>query len=150
MIGTLGLVAEVVVILIDVIGRYFGTPLRGAQDLTQMSMLLLVFGGMALCDRIGGHISVDVFEKSFPRWLNALGDIASALIGSIIFAGIAYNMWFSAKMSAMLNQSTNIINLPFYWFKLFIVVSCAIAAFGMILRMFSLMLGGQAPKEHLL
>lgn len=149
-IGTLGLIAEVVIILGDVIGRYFGSPLRGAQDITQMSMLVLVFGGMALCDRIGGHIAVDIFERSFPRWLNTLGDIMSALIGATIFSGISYSMWFSAKMSDMLNQSTNIINLPFLWFKMFIVATCAIAAFGMILRAIVLMLGGKAPKEHLI
>ena len=150
MLGTLGLVAEVVIILIDVVGRYFGSPLRGAQDITQMSMLVLVFGGMALCDRIGGHIAVDVFERSFPDWLNKLGDIVSAALGATIFAGISYSMYFSARMSDMLNQSTNIINLPFYWFKMYVVVVCVIAAFGMILRAIALTMGAQAPKEHLI
>lgn len=50
-LGTLGLLTEVAVILSDVIMRYFGAPIRGAQDVVQMSMVVLVFGGMALCDR---------------------------------------------------------------------------------------------------
>ena len=149
-VGTIGLIAEVVVILVDVGGRYFGSPLRVAQDITQMAMLVLVFGGMALCDRIGGHIAVDVFERSFPRWLNHAGDVAAAMIGAAIFSGIAYNMWFSARMSNMLNQSTNIINLPFDWFKYFVVVVCVITAFGMILRTLALLSGATAPKEHTL
>lgn len=141
-LGTLGLVAEVVVILIDVIGRFFGLPLRGAQDITQMSMLVLVFGGMALCDRIGGHVSVDVFERKFSVGLRRATDIAAALLGAAIFAGIGWNMWKSAAMSAMLNQKTNIINLPFAWFKYFIVLACVITVFGMIVRAVSLILGG--------
>jgi TRAP-type C4-dicarboxylate transport system permease small subunit len=64
LIGTLGLITEVVVILVDVVGRAFHHPLTGAQDISTMAMVLLVFGGMALCDRIGGHISVDLFETS--------------------------------------------------------------------------------------
>ena len=147
-LGTLGLIAEVVVILIDVTGRYFGAPLTGAQDITQMSMLVLVFGGMALCDRQGGHIAVDVFERAFPGWLIRLGDLAAALVGAAIFAGIAYNMWFSARMSVMLHQATNIIYLPFAWFKYYIVVTSAIAAFGMAVRALLLMTGGRVPKEH--
>jgi TRAP-type C4-dicarboxylate transport system permease small subunit len=61
--GTVCLIVQVVVILIDVVGRYFGYPLTGARDISQMAMVMVVFGGMALCDRIGGHISVDVFES---------------------------------------------------------------------------------------
>lgn len=150
LLGTVGLVAEVAVILVDVIGRYFGTPLRGAQDITQMSMLVLVFGGMALCDRIGGHIAVDVFERIFPDWLKRTTDIAGALLGAAIFGGIAWNMWKSAAMSSMLRQSTNIINLPFSWFKYFIVVTCIVTVFGMLARALSLSLGGAlAPHKEL-
>jgi TRAP-type C4-dicarboxylate transport system permease small subunit len=114
-----------------------------------MSMLVLVFGGMALCDRIGGHIAVDVFERKFSDPLKRATDIAAALIGAAVFAGIAWNTWKSAAMSAMLNQSTNIINLPFAWFKYFIVVASAVTVFGMLVRALSLVLGGAlAPHEE--
>ena len=69
-IGSIGLIVEVGIILVDVIGRAFGSPLYGSQDLVTMTMVLLVFGGMALCDRRGGHIAVDIFERNFPDWLN--------------------------------------------------------------------------------
>ncbi|PWE29133.1 TRAP transporter small permease [Pararhodobacter marinus] len=141
-VGTIGLIAEVVVILIDVIGRYFGTPLRGAQDITQMGMVVLVFGGMALCDRLNGHIAVDLFERAFPTWLIRLTDILAAASGVAIFLGIAWNMWKSAAISQMLNLSTNIINLPKDWFQYFVVVCCVITAAGMLLRLISLLLGG--------
>lgn len=148
LIGTIGLVAEVVVILIDVIGRYFGSPLRGAQDVTQMAMVVLVFGGMALCDRQGGHIAVDIFERSMPRWANRLGDILSALLGATIFLGIAWNMWKSAALSRMLNLSTNIINLPKDWFQYFVILCCLITAFGMILRAVTIIAGRHSDKGH--
>jgi TRAP-type C4-dicarboxylate transport system permease small subunit len=147
-VGTLGLLVEVAVILIDVIGRYFGSPLRGAQDVTQMAMVVLVFGGMALCDRQGGHIAVDVFEKAMPLWANRLGDILSALLGATIFLGIAWNMWKSAALSQLLNLSTNIINLPKDWFQYYVVVCCVITAFGMILRAITLIARGAARKGH--
>lgn len=146
MVGTLGLVAEVVVILVDVIGRYFGSPLRGAQDVTQMAMVVLVFGGMALCDRQRGHIAVDVFERVMPRWAVDLGDILSALLGAVIFLGIAWNMWQSAALSRMLNLSTNIIYLPKDWFQYYVVVSCLITAFGMSLRAVTLIVGKTARR----
>ncbi|MBT8409095.1 MAG: TRAP transporter small permease, partial [Alphaproteobacteria bacterium] len=81
-IGAIGLFIEVSVILVDVIGRAFGRPLYGSQDLVTMTMVLVVFGGMALCDRTGGHIAVDIFERRFPDALNRLIDIGSALLGA--------------------------------------------------------------------
>ncbi|WP_246022213.1 TRAP transporter small permease [Pararhodobacter zhoushanensis] len=147
-LGTLGLLAEVVVILIDVIGRYFGSPLRGAQDVTQMAMVVLVFGGMALCDRQGGHIAVDLFERSFPNWLNKLTDIVAAVLGALVFGLIAWNMWKSASISQMLNLSTNIINLPKDWFQYYVVVCSVITAAGMTLRAVYLSLGGSVTRPE--
>ena len=71
-LGALGLIVEVGVILVDVIGRSFGVPLYGSQDLISMSMVVLVFGAMALCDRQRGHIAVDLFEPRFPAALNRI------------------------------------------------------------------------------
>ncbi|WP_306418449.1 TRAP transporter small permease [Pseudoprimorskyibacter insulae] len=137
---------EVVIIMIDVVGRYFGAPLRGAQDITQMGLVLIVFGGMALCDRVGGHINVDLFEKKFPPTVIWLGDFISAWLGAIIFAAIAVYVLESAALSRMLNLATNIINLPKAWFQYFVVAACIITAFGMALRGIGLMLTGTSGK----
>ena len=100
LVGTIGLVIEVVVILIDVIGRFFGSPLTGAQDISQMSMVLIVFGGMALCDKIGGHVNVDLLENAMPRWMIWVGDFASAVIGAVIF--IAGNLPNTSEIAPLL------------------------------------------------
>lgn len=148
LLGTIGLLAEVGVILVDVTGRYFGAPLRGAQDITQMAMVILVFGGMALCDRQGGHIAVDIFESRFPIWMNRLSDILSALLGAVIFLGIAWTMWESAALSRLLRLATNIIHLPKAYFQYYVIAACLVTAFGMGLRALTLTLGARGHKEQ--
>lgn len=149
LVGTLGLLAEVVVILTDVIGRYFGKPLSGAQDISQMAMVIVVFGGMALCDKVGGHISVDLFESSMPNWMNRIGDIVSALLGALIFFGIAWTTWASvAQMRGFgIILTTNIIGLPFDWFKGAIIVMSVITGIGMSLRALALIIGFKPARE---
>ena len=93
-IGALGLLFEVVVILIDVIGRALGNPLYGSQDLTMTAMVVLVFGAMALCDRGGGHIAVDLFERYYPAAMNRAIDVVSAALGTVIFTGLAWAVWW--------------------------------------------------------
>lgn len=146
--GTVCLVLEVAVILVDVVGRYFGSPLDGARDISQMGMVIVVFGGMALCDRVGGHINVDIFEGVMPSWLNRLSDVAAPLIGAIMFLIIAWTVWESAKLSIMLNLATNIIYLPKAWFQYVVVVMSVITAIGMLLRALQAALtgAGAAPK----
>ena len=148
-VGTVCLALQVAVILVDVTGRYFGSPLTGARDITQMAMTMVVFGGMALCDRIGGHISVDVFEDYLPDALNRLSDIISPLIGAAIFFGIAWTVWESAMLSRMLNLSTNILYLPKAWFQYVVVVMSIITAIAMLLRAVEAAISGQrAPHER--
>ncbi|WP_163264131.1 TRAP transporter small permease [Chelativorans alearense] len=140
--GSAALVLVTCVVLVDVIGRYFGAPLRGAQDIGQMSMVIIVFGGMAYCDRIKGHIAVDIFENSFPPRLNRAIDIAVALLGAAIFAAIAWKIVQSAQLSLMLNLSTNIINLPKAWFQWALAGFSILTALTMALRAVEIALTG--------
>jgi TRAP-type C4-dicarboxylate transport system permease small subunit len=133
-IGALGLLFVVGVILVDVIGRMLGQPLYGSQDLITMSMVIIVFGPMALCDRIGGHISVDLLQMYFPPLMNRIIDIIAALTGAVIFVGLAWATYDSAKISVMLNLSTNLLELPKVWFQNALSVFCLITALGMALR----------------
>jgi len=133
-IGSVGLLIEVAVILVDVIGRIFGRPLFGSQDLTTMVMVIVVFGGMALCDRKGGHIAVDVFEPFFPYTLNRVIDMVSALAGAMIFVLMAWAIYDSARISVMLNLSTNLLNLPKAWFQWSLCIFALLTATGMFLR----------------
>lgn len=139
-IGGIGLIFEVVLILVDVVLRFFGAPLVGAQDLSQMTMTIVVFGGMALCDKLGGHVAVDIFETSFPRWLNYLTDIVSAFLGALIFACLAWTVYESSKISIMLHLATNIIGLPKNYFQWAVSTFSAITAFAMLLRGIELLL----------
>ena len=146
--GTLGLIVEVVVILIDVIGRFFGYPLFGSQDLITMTMVILVFGGMALCDRQGGHIAVDLLERHYPSALNRAIDIFSALLGAVIFIFIAWAIIDSAKLSVMLNLSTNLLRLPKAWFQWGLSALSLITALGMLLRAVELTLSGRDIRNQ--
>lgn len=133
-LGSIGLLIEVAVVLIDVVGRAVGHPLLGSQDLITMTMVIVVFGAMAICDRAGGHIVIDVFESHFPRFFNKAVDIFSAFLGAAIFVVIAWTVYESARLSVMLNLSTNLLNLPKAWFQWALCGFSLLTALGMVLR----------------
>lgn len=133
-VGGLCLLGLVGVILVDVVGRAFGMPLFGSQDLITMGMAIMVFGGMAMCDREGGHIAVDLLEPRYSHTLNRVIDIIAALTGAVIFVLIAYTLHQSAKLSEMLNMSTNLLRLPRAWFQWGVSILSIVTAIGMCLR----------------
>lgn len=141
-IGALALVFLMGVIVVDVVGRAFGSPLYGSHDIVTMFMVIVVFGAMALCDRNGGHIAVDLFEHRFPAKMNRVIDIFVATFGTLIFLAIAWATYDSAKISVMLNLSTNLLNLPKSWFQHALSLFCIVTAFGLSLRALELTLSG--------
>jgi len=147
-LGIAGIFVEVAVILVDVIGRAFGAPLFGSQDIVTMTLLVVVFGGMALCDRQGGHVAVDLLEHRFPAWLNRAIDIVSAVVGAAIFVMIAWTVWESAKLSQMLNLSTNLLQLPKAWFQWALCGFALMTAAGMTLRAAELVLSGRDLRDR--
>ncbi|NVK28586.1 TRAP transporter small permease [Marinomonas sp. CT5] len=146
-LGALGLIFEVVIILMDVVGRSLGTPIYGSQDMTTMGMVIVVFGAMALCDRQGGHISVDLFERSYSVLVNRLIDVFSALLGAVIFLGIAYAVNESAKISTMLNLSTNLLRLPKGLFQNALSIFALLTAVGMFLRALELIVSKRDVRK---
>ena len=148
-IGSTALILIVVVILVDVVGRAFGNPLYGGQDITTMAAVILVFAPMALCDRMGGHISVDLFERYFPDRMNRAIDISVAAIGAVIFATLASATWASAKLSVMLNLSTNLLYLPKAYFQWAAIAFMLLAALGLALRAVELATTGRDVRTEI-
>ena len=148
LIGTLGLFFVVGVILVDVIGRAFGAPLYGGQDLTTTAMVVVVFGAMALCDRRGGHISVDLLEPRFAMCFNRLIDIGSAALGALVFAMLAWAVLESAALSVMLNLSSNLLRIPKAWVQWGMSGFAALTAFGMALRAVELATTGRDVRQE--
>lgn len=133
-LGTLALIFVVLLILTDVIGRLFGAPLTGGQDISQMAMVIIVFGGIALCDKLGGNIAVDIFEDNFSSKMNRWLDIIGWLLGAAIFSGITYTMIDGAALAKMLNLSTNTIGIPKAPFQYLLAGFTALTALSMLLR----------------
>jgi TRAP-type C4-dicarboxylate transport system permease small subunit len=138
-VGSVALIVILVTVLVDVIGRYFHAPLYGAQDIVQMAAIFVVFGGMAFCERRGGHIQVDLFEHAFTERTNRVLVIVGCLAGAVVFGLIAWQMWEASKLARMLNMATNILSLPRAPFQYAVLALSGVASLGLLVRALGLM-----------
>lgn len=136
------------VIVVDVIGRAAGVRLYGSHDIVTMTMVVIVFGAMALADRKGGHISVDLLEGRFPLALNRAIDVFVAAFGAVSFLALAWATWDSSRISVMLNLSTSLLNLPKVWFQHALSLFSLVAAAGLALRAVELALAGRDVRQE--
>jgi TRAP-type C4-dicarboxylate transport system permease small subunit len=122
----------------------FNAPFSGTWEFTEFSMSAIIWLGIAYCGWTGGHISVDIFEGAMPNWMIRLSDLLADILGAVIFLGLAWTTWSAvAQMRGFgIIMKTNIIGLPFDWFKGAIIVMSLITALGMMLRAVA-RLGGQ-------
>ena len=113
-----------------------------------MTMVFVVFSGMAVCDRTGGHIAIDVFERHFPDRFNRTIDALSAALGAVVFLAIAWTVYESAKLSIMLNLATNLLDLPKAWFQWAVCALAILTSFGMALRALELGISGRDVRHE--
>ncbi len=103
----------------DVLLRWlWNAPIYGAQDLSEMGLVLVVFGSIAYCGRAGGHVAVDLFVGWLGRAGRRVTDTLVRLASIAIFAVLAWQM-VRRGATAMDYDVTNLIEIPrapFYYF----------------------------------
>lgn len=101
----------------DVAMRFaFNKPFSGSIEYTEFSMALIVFLGIPYTAWVGGHISVDLFEKYLDRPSLRFLPAIIAFAGAALFALIAWRV--TVEASATIHQVSNMMRVPHYPFRL--------------------------------
>jgi TRAP-type transport system small permease protein len=130
----------------DVVLRYvFNKPFRSVFEYTEFSMALIVFLSIAYTGWTGGHISVDVFERFLDRPSLRFLPATLALIGSALFALIAYRT--TLETIATISQFSNMLRWPHYPFRF--TVAFGSAVFAVVLFIQAIQALRKAPAKDL-
>lgn len=79
--------------LIDVTGRkFFDHSLPGGLELTEILMVIVIFGALPLVSWRGEHVVFDSFDHLMPAWLKDLQNRLVELLSGLTFAGLAWLM----------------------------------------------------------
>lgn len=123
LVAGLVLAGLVVLTFTDVIMRYFlSAPLRGRQDIVEMGMVLSVLLASLYTWRIGGHISVDLYETMITPTVERIRALLINLMVAGVFLLIAWRTWFGAEDAALFNEATNMIAISHRPFMLLIMI----------------------------
>ena len=102
--GAVTLILMMLLISADVVGTsLFSSPVpAGSAIVTHYFMVLVVFLPMAMAEKTGSHVHVDVVFQLFPPRLRKAVGMVSTLFTALVCLGLVYGLWANAlrKMKA--------------------------------------------------
>ena len=137
----LNLLAGIIVLLIvlfsviNIIGRGFlNKPFNAYFDLMGQSVPLIAFLGISYCQRVGGHIRMDLLLIRLSGRTLWLFEFISSLFSIFIIATLTYGAYLHMSRSYMLGDSTEDISLTIWPFKAVIAFMFAVLVLRLIIQ----------------
>jgi TRAP-type C4-dicarboxylate transport system permease small subunit len=127
-IASAGLALLMFLTVVDVLGRYlFNRPVTGTFELTEMSMVLIVFLALGLAQHHQEHISLDLAYIHFPSWLKKATDLTVDLVNLAIVGAMTWQLYNYFVRMRDGNYTTAVLQLPIHPFV--IVAIAGVAAY---------------------
>ena len=121
--------------VVDAVGRYtLHITIFGAQDLTQLMMVVVVFLGFGLLAEEDGNVRIEILYQKFSPKLKAIMNIFAWVIGIVSYSFVAYRLLLRAlSVFENHNATTITLNISLAPFLLIASVGCIL----MILQLVS-------------
>ncbi|MBO6755151.1 MAG: TRAP transporter small permease [Roseibium sp.] len=121
----------------QVLGRlFFNTPIPGFIDITEQAMAIFAFAGVAYCQRVGGHIRMEIVLGKLsgrPLWICEM--IGVSLVACVV-ALLIWGSWFHFDRSWNFGDSTMDIGLPTWPSKLIVPFALSLLLLRLFLQIY--------------
>src|SRR5262249_31931433 len=122
------LLAMMLLTFVDVVARYvFSRPVRGAFEVTELMLLVLIFAGLPLVSYADEHALMDFIDRLFgPAGRRWRARIVHAVCGGLM-SGLAWLMWLKADRIWAYRDATDVLRIVYGPFVYFMAVMIALA-----------------------
>lgn len=154
LIGGIGLLMSMFLGVGDVVGtQVLATPLPGARELTESTMVLIVFGALAYAQIQRSHIRVELLYTRMNPRVQALMDVITDLAAIVFFGMLLWQAINEVKISWEIGESTvGLIRFPLYPARIILAVGTGLLIVRLVLDMFvdlrRISTGEPLPNQH--
>ncbi len=148
--GGIVIFAVVLLAVANILGRkLFNIPVSGYIDWTEQSMAFFAFLGIAYCQRMGGHIRMDIFVGSLKGRALWFFELISAVLMFVMTVILMIGSYMHFDRAWSNGDSSFDIELPTWPAKLIVPVAFAILSVRLLLQIWgylrALKEGGETP-----
>ena len=120
---------------IQVVGRkVFNMPIPGYIDFAEQSIAIFAFLGAAYCQRLGGHVRMELILDKFRGRLLWLLELITATAAFVIIAILAKYSFDHFLRAWQIGDSTIDINLPVWPSKLLVSIALTFLAIRLLIQ----------------
>src|SRR3954471_8162700 len=122
----------------DVVARYLlNRPIRGAFEITELGLLVLIFAGLPLVSHADQHVTMDFIDRMLPQRLaRAWVQLMHAICAAIMFF-LAWQVWIKADRIASYADTTDVLRIPIGPFVYFMAVMIGLTGIVHLHKMFA-------------
>jgi TRAP-type C4-dicarboxylate transport system permease small subunit len=123
----------------DVVARYLlNHPIRGAFEITELTLLVLIFAGLPLVSHADEHVTMDFIDRILPPRLRAPWIRFMHAVCAAIMFFLSWQVWIKATRISSYNDTTDVLLItigPFvYFMALMIALTGAVHVFKLFAR----------------
>lgn len=129
------ILALMLLAVVQIFGRLlFNIPVPGFIDITEQAMAIFAFMGIAYCQRVGGHIRMEmVLGRLSGRTLWVL-ELFGVVLVTIVVALLVWGSWYHFARSWNLGDSTIDIGLPTWPSKLAVPIALSLLVLRLLMQ----------------
>lgn len=134
--GGATVLALVVLAVIQIVGRkIFNAPVLGYIDLVEQAMAVFAFLGIAYCQRLGGHIRMDILVGRLEgRMLWAFEWLSVAIMFALSLL-LTYGSWLHFRRAYDIGDSSIDIAIPLWPAKLMVPLALSFLSLRLLLQL---------------
>ena len=126
--AALCLMVMMVLTFLDVIGRYFfGSPVNGAYELTEVLLAFVVFFALPLVTLDDGHITVSLFDPWFKGLARKLKKLTINLMMVFIQGVMTWRLGLQAHDLVAYGDSSMFLQIPYGWIAWLMTAMAAVS-----------------------
>ena len=135
LLGGIGTMAAMFLGTIEVVGtQILKTPIPGALELTESTMVLIVFGALAYAQIRRGHIRVELIYTNMGPRVQAAMDVFANLAAIVFFSLLLWQSYHEAVYSFEIGEATvGLIRFPLFPARLILSVGTALLLLQLVL-----------------
>lgn len=102
----------------DVVGRYFfNKPIKGALEVSELTLVVVVWFGVAYAAVRGRHVSIDLVASRLSPRVRRLTAAFNHFLGFVIFSVLAWQGARAAIRAWEDGLTTEVLHIPVFPFK---------------------------------
>ena len=126
----------VVVISVDVVGRYFFShPFQWSQEVATLALFLMFIAAIPFTTAADGHVRTETMYENYSERQRHIADAIASLCGAIFMGVIA--IWQIRELPGLYKrgEGAEFINIPYWPISLFVALCMLFGMLQLLLRL---------------